>query len=96
VETFSLKSRDLRLMDADILVAQMKADAREALGYYGEKLDIRRPSLKHLAPEGSTVRVQRVRLIYEGGELMPKNPDWFKAAREEAQRTVKGVEVSSQ
>jgi hypothetical protein len=77
VETFSVKSRDLSVMKGPALEAQMVADAREALGYYGETLDIRRASLKHLGPE---VPVQRVHLIYEGGELKPKNPGWEKAA----------------
>jgi hypothetical protein len=96
VETFSFKSRDFGLMELDDMKVQMTSDAREALRYYGETLDIRRPSLKHLFPEGQQVRVQRVRLIYEGGELMPKKPDWFEAAREVAQQAVRGVEVLSQ
>ena len=69
METFSFKSRDLSLLEDKALKAQMMADASEALGYYGETLDIRRPSLQHL---GTEVPVHRVRLIYEGGTLKPR------------------------
>jgi hypothetical protein len=90
VETFSFKSRDLSLLKEGPLTAQMTEDAREALGYYGETLNIRRPSLKYL---GSEVQVRRVRLIYEGGELKPTDPAMLKKAVPEVQREVKGVEV---
>jgi hypothetical protein len=90
VETFSFKSRDLSLLEERALVAQMVADASEALRYYGETLDIRRPSLKHLGPE---VPVQRIRLIYEGGALKPKESRVLRAAVENARKEVKGVEV---
>jgi hypothetical protein len=90
VETFSFKSRDLSLLKDTALEAQMVADAREALGYYGETLDIRHPSLKHLGPE---VPVQRVHLIYEGGDLKPKNPAMERAAVDEAREAAPGVEV---
>ena len=70
VESFSFKSRDFSGMtDPKPLAAKMKADAAAALRFYGETLDIRRPSLKHL---GSEVQVRRVRLVYEGGELKPE------------------------
>ena len=72
VETFSFKSRDLALLKPAPLAAQLIADAREALTHYGETQDIRRPSLQPLVSEGSEVLVQRVRLIYEGGDLKPK------------------------
>lgn len=87
VETFSFKSRDLALVDERVLTAQMKADASEALAYYGETLDIRRPTLK------SRVQVQRVRLIYEGGALKLENPVTLRRARDAAQQKAKGVEV---
>ncbi|HYO54730.1 hypothetical protein [Archangium sp.] len=90
VETFSFKSRNLSMLKERALTAQMKADASEALGYYGETLDIRRPSLKHLGPE---VPVRRVRLIYEGGELKPKNTKLLEDAVRAVQDKVKGVEV---
>ncbi|MFY0563345.1 hypothetical protein ACN28E_05830 [Archangium lansingense] len=90
VETFSFKSRDLSLLKYDAMRVQMTADAREALSYYGGTLDIRRPSLQYLGPE---VQIQRVRLIYEGGALKPKLVDDLKAAAEEAEKQVKGVEV---
>ncbi|HYO58757.1 hypothetical protein [Archangium sp.] len=93
VETFSFKSRNLSLLGEEALTAQMTADASEALGYYGETLDIRRPSLKPLLRESSKVPVQRVRLIYEGGALKPMKVDDLKAAMSGAQDKVKGVEV---
>jgi hypothetical protein len=65
----------------------MIADASEALAYYGETLDIRRPGLK------LRVQVQRIRLIYEGGALKPKDPGEWGAARHAAQQKIKGVEV---
>ncbi len=88
VETFSFKSRDLSGLGEDALRARMIEDAREALGYYGETLDIRRPGLK------LRVEVQRVRLIYEGGgALMPKDVDVLKKAVTTTQEKVPGVEV---
>ncbi|WP_199243305.1 hypothetical protein [Vitiosangium sp. GDMCC 1.1324] len=93
VETISFKSRNLSLLEPKSLKAQMKADASEALRYYGEMLNIRRPSLKPLLGEGGKVPVQRVRLIYEGGDLKPKMVDDLKAVVREAEREVKGVEV---
>ncbi|MGZ3460398.1 MAG: hypothetical protein ACXU86_18070 [Archangium sp.] len=94
METFSFKSRDLSgLKEGKALEAQMIADASEALGYYGERLDIRRSSLKPLLREASEVPVQRVRLIYEGGALKPKRIDDLNAAMREAEKKVKGVEV---
>ncbi|WP_395849296.1 hypothetical protein [Cystobacter fuscus] len=93
VETFSFKSRNLALLEEDALTAQMSADAREALGYYGETLDIRRLSLKHLLPEGSRVLVPRVRLIYEDGGLKPKRVDMLKRAVRTAEQKAPGVEV---
>jgi tetratricopeptide (TPR) repeat protein len=87
VETFSFKSRDFSLLKERALRAQIKADASEALGYYGETLDIRRPGLEF------RVEVRRVRLIYEGGRLKPAlvaNPD---AVVNRVQKDVPGVEV---
>ncbi|MGZ3461147.1 MAG: hypothetical protein ACXU86_21880, partial [Archangium sp.] len=93
VETFSFKSRDLSGLDPDTLKAQMIADAREALRKYGETLDIRRGSLQPLLPGGSEVQVPRVRLIYEGGALLPKMVDKLDAAVNAAKEEVPGVEV---
>ncbi|MFY0562580.1 hypothetical protein ACN28E_01950 [Archangium lansingense] len=90
VETFSFKSRDLSLLKPSPLAAQMKADASEALGYYGGTVDVRRPALQHL---GSEVTVHRVRLIYEGGALKPKDAKEQAAAVAAAQEAVPGVEV---
>jgi hypothetical protein len=39
------------------------------------------------------VTVQRVRLVYEGGELEPTNINILNAAIREAERAVPGVEV---
>jgi hypothetical protein len=90
VETFSFKSRDLALLNPKPLAAQIKADASEALRYYGETLEIRRPSLDL---QGKEIPVYRVRLIYEGGVLKPKNPRTLEEAMDEAGSTSRGVEV---
>ena len=44
-------------------------------------------------PSSSRVQVQRVRLVYEGGELLPKEPRDLEAAVNEVQGGVPGVEV---
>ncbi|ATB30636.1 hypothetical protein MEBOL_004097 [Melittangium boletus DSM 14713] len=93
VETFSFKSRDLSGLGKDALAAQMMEDAREARRNYGEVLDIRRGSLQPLLREGSSVPVQRVRLIYEGGQLKPYRAGDLKAAVNESKKAVPGVEV---
>jgi hypothetical protein len=94
VETFSFKSRDFSSsVKPEPLSAQMKADAAAALRFYGETLDIRRPSLKHLGPE---VQVRRVRLVYEGGELRPKDPRVLQRALDIARSGAQGVEVDVQ
>ncbi|RYZ44234.1 MAG: hypothetical protein EOO71_00115 [Myxococcaceae bacterium] len=90
VETFSIKSRDLSRMELGELTTQMTGDAKLALRYYGETLKIRRPGLEMEA------RVQRVRLIYEGGDLKPRNAKFLKPAMKSAESKVKGVEVSVQ
>jgi hypothetical protein len=87
VETFSFKSRDFSGLKLNALRAQMMADARAALAYYGETLDIRRPGLQ------GRVQVHRVRLIYEGGNLMPKDSRLMKRVVLETQKKVLGVEV---
>ncbi|MCY1082676.1 hypothetical protein [Archangium lansingense] len=93
VETFSFKSRDLSLLKGRALVAQMIEDAREALQKYGGMLDIRRDSLQRLLRGGSDVSVQRVRLVYEGGDLKPHEPAILDAAVREAESEIPGVEV---
>ncbi|HYO73829.1 MAG TPA: hypothetical protein VEU33_47960 [Archangium sp.] len=93
VETFSFKSRDLSRLKDQALEAQMIEDATEALHKYGGTLDIRRSSLHPLLGEGSEVPVQRVRLIYEGGTLMPTNVDVLRKATNVAKNKVPGVEV---
>jgi hypothetical protein len=90
VETFSFKSRDFSQVGEKALGVQMKADAREALAYYGETLDIRRPGLQR------RVEVQRVRLIYEGDKLIPTQVDDLNAVMRVVEGAVSGVEVSFQ
>ncbi|WP_095986293.1 hypothetical protein [Cystobacter fuscus] len=93
VETFSFKSRDLSGLKYKDLKAQIVVDAKEALTKYGETLNIRRGSLQSLFPGGSEVQVPRVRLIYEGGNLKPRDPDFLKRAVNETRQLVPGVEV---
>jgi len=87
VESLSFKSRDLSQLDPDPLAAQMTADARAALNYYGGTLKVLRPGLRF------QVRIQRIRLVYEGGALMPDKPAKWKDAVLETQNEVQGVEV---
>ena len=93
VEAFSFKSRDLKLLKEEDLKAQMRADANDALRYYGDIVDIRRPELMR---RGLPTQIQRLRLVYEGGVLKPRDFDMQKAAVRDAQAKVKGVEVSVQ
>ncbi|WP_232536813.1 hypothetical protein [Cystobacter fuscus] len=93
VETFSFKSRDLSGLKYEDLKAQMIEDAREALRKYGERLDIRRDSLQPFFREGGAAPVQRVRLVYEGGDLKPMRVDFLKRAVGETKRAVPGLEV---
>jgi hypothetical protein len=95
VETFSFKSRNLALLELDenALGTQMKADANEALRKYGGTLDIRRDSLQPLLRGSREVPVQRVRLVYEGGALKPKDADVLNAAMKLTKKSVPGVEV---
>ncbi|HYH98655.1 hypothetical protein [Hyalangium sp.] len=86
VETFSFKSRNLAPFDGDALTEQLKMDASAAQDYYGGPVDILRPSLKR------RVQVQRVRLVYEGGALMPE-PSRLKASMNRVKKDIKGVEV---
>ncbi|MDC0711010.1 hypothetical protein POL68_21240 [Stigmatella sp. ncwal1] len=86
VETFSLKSRDLKAMDKDSLSAQMTTDASSALRYYGGELNILREGMRQQA------RVQRVRLVYEG-TLKPTKPEVWETALRRTQRKVPAVEV---
>ncbi|RKH13540.1 hypothetical protein D7V97_05460 [Corallococcus sp. CA053C] len=87
METFSFKSRDFKLTDRDALAAQMTTDAGHALRYYGETLNILRKGIRQQA------HVQRVRLVYEEGPLLPKDPKMVRAAIATAKRKVEGVEV---
>ncbi|MDC0714196.1 hypothetical protein POL68_37375 [Stigmatella sp. ncwal1] len=90
VETFSFKSRDLAQMKPKELTAQMTADARDALRYYGETLNIRRPGMEMEA------QIQRVSLIYEGGDMKPVDLGIWRTAAEHVENRIKGVEVSLQ
>ncbi|HYO67662.1 MAG TPA: hypothetical protein VEU33_16425, partial [Archangium sp.] len=93
VETFSFKSRDLSGLGEKALKAQMIEDASEALQKYGETLDIRRGSLQSLFPGSGEVQVSSVRLVYEGGKLMPKNVNLLNSAVDAVESAVPGVEV---
>jgi hypothetical protein len=93
VETFSFKSRNLSVLGEAALEAQMIADAKAALRNYGETLDIRRTSLQTLLPGSSEVQVPKVRLIYEGGKLKPKDVDVLKRAMNATGDMVPEVEV---
>ncbi|WP_071902538.1 hypothetical protein [Cystobacter ferrugineus] len=93
VETFSFKSRNLARLDGKALKTQMVEDAKEALWKYGETVDIRRDSLQPFLRQGSKVTAQRVRLIYEGGELEPTNVNNLNAAMREAESAFPGVEI---
>jgi hypothetical protein len=92
VETFSFKSRDLNLVGNKLLAAQVVSDAREALSYYGQTLNIRRRSLN---PNGDLVQVQvqRVRLVYEGNALRPLRKSDWESAVNRVRSEVKEVEV---
>ena len=93
VETLSLKSRDFSRLKLGALEAQMKADAMDALGYYGETMEVRRLSLQSLLPRGREVSVSRVRLIYEGGGLKPRDVRNERSALHGVTRQVESVEV---
>lgn len=87
VETFSFKSRHLAPLEGKELAAQITMDARAALDFYGGTVDILRRSIK------GRFEVQHVRLVYEGGPLIPKHPQVLKEAVGTVKQDVKGVEV---
>ena len=70
---------------------QIRQDANDALRYYGGLLDIREPLLLNL--RGNQVMVQRIRLVYEGGDLVPADADVMSRAVNKARKIVPGVEV---
>ncbi|RKH47174.1 hypothetical protein D7Y23_22515 [Corallococcus sp. AB050B] len=90
METFSFKSRDLHLLNQGSVTAQMRADARAALRYYGETVNVRRPGLEGPA------RIRRVRLIYEGGALKLENRADLKKAIAALRDENLGVEIQIQ
>ncbi|AFE06545.1 hypothetical protein COCOR_05731 [Corallococcus coralloides DSM 2259] len=90
METFSFKRRNLRQLDQDALAAQMRADARAALRYYGETVNVRRPGLEGPA------RIRKVRLIYEGGSLKPENTAALERNLAVLREALPGVEVQIQ
>jgi hypothetical protein len=89
VETFSFKSRNLATLELAPLTAQLKADARNALSHYGGTLNILRPALR----QHVQVQVQRVRLVYEGGALKPRDQRLLRSAVEQARNEIALVEV---
>lgn len=87
VETFSFKSRNLAVLDEDTLPVQLNTDASNAMKYYGGTLKILRDGMRQQAD------VRRVRLVYEGGELLPPKRVVLNNAVDATQSNVKGVEV---
>ncbi|WP_228558500.1 hypothetical protein [Myxococcus sp. AB056] len=90
VETFSFKSRDLRFLKSQEVEVRVNTDASNAMKYYGGSLRILREGMRQQAD------VRRVRLIYEGPELLPKETKLFTDAARTAERKIKGVEVEHQ
>ncbi|MCP3104194.1 hypothetical protein LZ198_35560 [Myxococcus sp. K15C18031901] len=90
VETFSFKSRDLSFLKWEELQVRVNTDASNAMKYYGGTLKILRDGMRQQAD------VQRVRLVYEGTGLLPKNPKLFTDAAKIAEQKIKGVEVEFQ
>ncbi|MCK8498957.1 hypothetical protein [Myxococcus fulvus] len=89
VETFSFKSRELNRLERSELTAQLRADAGDALKYYGETVDIRRTELQR---RGMPAKVERVRLVYER-KLAPSDTDVLASTVRNVKTYVKGVEV---
>ncbi|MFP2926797.1 hypothetical protein ACLESO_16675 [Pyxidicoccus sp. 3LG] len=92
-ETFSFKSRNFKPMDLEGMRAQLTADAEAAMTYYGGTLNIRR---RNLGLTDVEVRVQRVRLIYEGGALKHSDAAVQRGALTAVKGAVTEVEVSFQ
>ncbi|MFP2898989.1 hypothetical protein [Corallococcus sp. 4LFB] len=90
VETFSFKSRNLSILKKEDMEVQVSTDAINAMKYYGGSLKILRDGMRQQAI------VKRVRLVYEGGELLPQKRKMFGDAVDAAQERIKGVEVLSQ
>jgi len=87
VETFSFKSRNLAVLDDDVMAMQLNTDAKNAMKYYGGTLKILRDGIRQQA------EVRRVRLFYESEGLLPRKRDVFFNAVKTTQRNVRGVEV---
>nr|WP_248546237.1 hypothetical protein [Myxococcus fulvus] len=87
VETFSFKSRNLAALDEDALNVQVRTDANLAMKYYGGTLKILRDGMRQHAD------VKRVRLVYQGKDLLPTDGDMLMDAVKGAQIRNKGVEV---
>jgi|GEM_PF-354961 len=87
VETFSFKSRNLAALGEDALPVQVNSDASNAMRFYGGRLKILRDGMRQQA------NVKRVRLVYEGGELLPENRSGLDSAAMDAQSSIQGVEV---
>ncbi|HLL55086.1 MAG TPA: hypothetical protein VK447_16135, partial [Myxococcaceae bacterium] len=62
VETFSFKRRDFTKMEPGEWQESLRADARDAMRYYGGVLDIRTPSL---GLRGQPATVAKVHLVYD-------------------------------
>jgi hypothetical protein len=71
VETFSTKQRDFTRLDNKAVIAQVEADAREALRKYGSTVEVRRPG--HPLFERK-VPVTQVHVVYDEN-LAPHPPE---------------------
>ncbi|QAT88171.1 hypothetical protein EJ065_6646 [Corallococcus coralloides] len=87
VETFSFKSRNLRVLKKDELEVRVSTDASNAMKFYGGSLKIVRDGMRQQA------QVKRVRLVYESERLLPENPNLLKDVAHTAEQLITGVEV---
>ncbi|RJS13624.1 hypothetical protein DRW03_35975 [Corallococcus sp. H22C18031201] len=87
VETFSLKSRNFTPLDENALPVQLNTDASNAMKHYGGTLKILRDGMRQQA------NVKRVRLVYEGGELLPRDRSGLDSAARNTETLIAGVEV---
>ncbi|NTX58486.1 hypothetical protein [Myxococcus sp. CA039A] len=87
VETFSFKSRNLAALDENALPVQVNSDASNAMKYYGGRLKILRDGMRQQA------EIRRVRLVYEGKELLPRDRSGLDNAVRNTETLIAGVEV---
>jgi hypothetical protein len=87
VETFSFKSRNLAPLEGKELASLITMDVSAALDFYGGTVDILRRSIK------GRFEVQHVRVVYEGGTLLPNPLKTLEDAVGTVKQDIKGVEV---